>query len=265
MKEFFMVTSKTFRSLFIFSLAATFVLKPMELSIKEHNPKSLNNSEQTIDPNSSFIDCHLKIAGGSAIYGSSNMHTNLQNDNRIESSLKDPLLYVKITALQKNKKNTFGATYMYLPVRLLEGLNDGSILPIYFKNGSDFTFEDKPLEAFAQCMRGEKKKKLNGSTFAEQFNAIMKEFYIQPCVSIFCNREELKNALVISERKINSTTTTYSHGPNGISSKQALENLIAEYELNKAKNRMLFLPCLDALEDPVEHQSQLNSKLKSNS
>jgi hypothetical protein len=245
MKEFFMITSKTFRFLFIFSLVATFALKPMELSTEDYNPKSVSHSEQTIDPNSSFIKCHLKMVGGGVIYGDSKIHTDLRDNNKIESSLKDPLLHVKITALQKNKKNTFGGTYMYLPARLLKGLNDGSIRSIYFKNGSDFTFEDKPLQVFAKCRKGEKKQKLHGSTFAEQFNAMMNNFYIQPCVSIFCNREELKNAFVVSERRINSTTTTDAHGHNGISSKQAFENLIAEYELNETKNRMLALSFLD--------------------
>ncbi|HLJ31129.1 MAG TPA: hypothetical protein VKU36_01710 [Candidatus Babeliales bacterium] len=234
-----MVSSKISRSLFIFSLAATFALKPMELTNEEHNHHAIPNLSSTV--------CNLKLACRSVIYGDSNIHTDLRDNNRIESSLKDPLLYVKITALQKNKKNVFGGTYMYLPAKLLKGLNDESLLSIHFKNGSDLTFEDEPLQVFAKCRKCEKKKKLNGSSFAEQFNAMMNDFYTQPCVSIFCNKEELKNALVVSERRIDNTTTTDAHGPNGISSKQAFEKLVAEYELNKNRAQALSSLALEGI------------------
>lgn len=202
------------------TLAATF------LSLTS-NTLSLAMNKSELVP---LIDCSLKIStneyGKSVEYLPQQYHTDLFDENQIKSSLRDPMLYVKILTLRKNDYDVLGGSYGYLPARLFCGFNDGSFMRIYFNNGADFTFKKEELYIDAKLI---KNKKIYGDSFAEQFNNVMSYFYLNPnSLTVFRHRKEFVNANIVKEHKRiqgNITTRTVSHGSNGITNQQDLIKL----------------------------------------
>ncbi len=239
------ITKNTLLTLTLPLLMTTLTTNGMEIT-----PFKKTNNEITVVKCSAMIFKHPRDA--SVTYTFKKKHEDLFNYNNLQSNLEDPIIALKMDNTSENEG------FLQLPAKQFFNLPDKSLLQIYEKNGSIISknYGPKPILINALC---QKNPKLDGDTFAEQFNNAMNKFYIAPSVEIDeKNQTELEDAGIIkinneiqtsypnvkfpthpwSDRNswkqimnsrnspsffyVENNENMISHGPNGISNEKAL-------------------------------------------
>ena len=176
------------------TLIAVLYITNLTTSAMKYEQLQLQNPTKHNEPTQ--VDCSIMIyampRNRTVAYTFEKAHTDLFNYNNIQSTIKDPIIYLGLSDNNSNNK-----CYITLPAKQCFNLTNNSVLQIYEIKEDIFSKKGiyKPFLINAVC---ETNPKLEGNSFAEQFSNAMKKFYTDPTVQIYeRNQTELEDAGII--------------------------------------------------------------------
>jgi hypothetical protein len=168
--------TKTFQQLFVISFlminCTTIAMHNSQLQLEDSTKQ---NNMPTLNNYSLMISAYEK----SLMYCSPSVHTDIFNESSLQSTIKNPVILVKIIDNVTPKKSKA----LLLPVKQLFNCDTKSMIQLY----SAYRIKGEPVVINARCVANPKlyntiDNKITNNTFAQQLNTYANEFYADPMV-----------------------------------------------------------------------------------
>lgn len=226
-----------------------------------------------------YVDCSIMIPekrNQLVAYCVQTVHAAIFEHSNLQSNIKDPIIYLHVQMYAENKP-TDKTFYVPLPAKLFFNRINEPILHLRETDGSKLfkshsVFKKTWLEITATCI---KNPKLEGNSFAEQFNNAMNKFYEDPGTPWVDmeHKDELEDTGIIRKTAVVQIPRIvlsphgplfayiecilFEHGPNGCPDEKTFIQSIIDEKIVPLRSPLILTA--SEKEVPITHKSYFRS------